>query len=412
MALDPVLSPAQRELRQQARDFAQSVLSTVRSLTRDLPTPDARFQATRGIYAQALRAGFLKRLVPESFGGGGAGLVDMALVAEEFYAEDVNVALTLFANLLGLMPIFLAGSAAQRARYITPFLACEGAPLAALANSEPGGTANFAAEPPFGTRTHARLEQDTWVIDGEKHWVSSATGWDGQGADLLCVVCRTPAVDEHPAGLSIFAVPGGTPGIELVHAIDTVGHRAHFVPRFRLRDVRVPRDALVGPLGRARDVVDASFSGTAAVVGAMAVGLMRRAFTQTLAFCRTDARGGPQPILKYPTVGYALADAKGALEACRSLTFNACAAMDRAEPAALELALHAKVFCSETAVRVITELMRVVGIESYDESGPLAGILQDALALPLFDGGNNGMRRRQLHEILAAEGYDPLATLG
>lgn len=412
MSFDLAFSPAQRALRDQARAFARSVLSRVEPLTRALPTPEARFQATRGIYEEALRAGFLKRLIPSTFGGEGAGLVDLALVAEEFYAEDVNVALTLFANLLGLMPIFLAGSATQRARFVAPFLATEGAPLAALANSEPGGSANFAADPPFGTRTHARLDGETWVIDGEKQWVSSATGWDGRGADLLCVVARTPAVEAQPAGLSIFAVPGGTPGIELVHAIDTMGHRAHFVPRFRLRDVKVPRDALVGPLGGAKELIDASFSGTAAVVGAMAVGLMRRAFTQALTFCQTDARGGPQPIVQYPTVGYALADAKGALEACRALTFKACDAMDRAEPGALELALHAKVFCSETAVRVITELMRVVGIDSYDQSGPLAGVLQDALALPLFDGGNNGMRRRQLHQILAADGYDPLATLG
>ena len=68
--------------------------------------------------------------------------------------------------------------------------------------------------------------------------------------------------------------------------------------------------------------------------------------------------------------------------------------------------------CSEAAVRVITDLMRVVGVESYDCEGPLARLLQDALALPIFDGGNMGVRRRQLHTMFRRSDYDPLAASG
>ncbi|MCY1185311.1 hypothetical protein D9M73_260770 [compost metagenome] len=96
----------------------------------------------------------------------------------------------------------------------------------------------------------------------------------------------------------------------------------------------------------------------------------------------------------------------------RSLSYRACFALDQQAPEALELSLQAKVFGSETAVRVITDLMRVVGIDSYDHlSSPLPGLLQDALAFPLFDGGNMGVRRRQLHELMKHEGYDPNATV-
>jgi nitroalkane oxidase len=116
------------------------------------------------------------------------------------------------------------------------------------------------------------------------------------------------------------------------------------------------------------------------------------------------------PIIEHQAVGYALADAKGAMEAVRYLCWKACHALDTGSPAAAELALHAKVFGSETAVRVITDLMRVVGIESYSEENPLAEILRDALVYPVFDGGNLGVRRRQLHAMLAAPGYDPSAT--
>lgn len=412
MTIDSTLTPEQRKLQLDARRFARDHLSDVRRATRDLPTPEARFAALRPFYEEAVRAGWLRRLVPAPFGGEGGGLVDMAIVAEELHAVDVNVSLTLFANLLGLMPVLLAGTPAQQARFVAPFLERGGAPLAALANSEPGGSANFDVAPPYGTRTRALLDGDAWVIDGEKRWVSSATGWDGRGADLLTVVCRTEAAEGHPAGLSILAVPRGTPGVHHVAGIDTLGHRAHLVPRFRLIGVRVPRDGLVGPMGGARDVVAASFTGTAAIVGAFSVGLMRAAFDFALRFARTEARGGPHPILHYPTVGYALADAKGAIEACRCLVWRAASAMDRQEPAALELALHAKVYCSEAAVRVIADLMRVVGIDSYDQELPLAGLMQDAMVLPVFDGGNMGVRRRQLHELLMHEGYDPLASIG
>lgn len=408
MSPDLALSTKQGQLRREARSFASDVLVRVRPETQRLPDPQSRFLATRPIYEAAIRAGFLRRLIPIPFGGGGAGLLDMAIVAEEFYAVDASVSLTLFANLLGLMPLFVAGTPEQLARFLPPFLAIDGAPLAALANSEPGGSANFAAAPPAeGTRTTARAEAGDWIIDGSKRWISSATGWDGRGADLLCVVCRT-----SDQGLTVFAVPRPECGLRLLGAIDTPGHRAHLVPSFRLDGVRVPAGHIVGSVDAGRAIVDASFTGTAALVGIMAVGLMRAAFDFALHFARTELRGGPHPIIGYQAVGYALADAKTAIEAARQLSLQACLAMDRRTPGAAELALHAKIFGSETAVRVITELMRVVGIDSYDVDQPLAGLLQDALALPLFDGGNLGVRRRQLHELLMTPGYNALTASG
>ena len=80
-----------------------------------------------------------------------------------------------------------------------------------------------------------------------------------------------------------------------------------------------------------------------------------------------------------------------AIEAVRSLSLRAAQEFDTQARGALELALHAKVFGSETAVRVITDLMRVVLIDSYDRMLPLGGLLADALVLPLFDGGNMGV---------------------
>ena len=140
--------------------------------------------------------------------------------------------------------------------------------------------------------------------------------------------------------------------------------------------------------------------------------LMRAAFDFALHFAKTELRGGLKPIIEHQAVGYALADAKTTLEAARYLGWKACHAMDAQAPGALEAALHSKIFGSEAAVRVITKLMSVVGIDSYDHQLPLGGLLQDALVLPLFDGGNMGVRRRQLHELLMSADYHALDAAG
>jgi butyryl-CoA dehydrogenase len=413
MPIDFTLTPEQQRLRADARAFAGDVLSGVGPATRDLTTPQARFVATKPFYEQVIAAGFLRRLIPKPLGGEASGVIDMAILAEEFHAVDANVSLTLLGTMLGLFPVLLGGSPDQTARFVAPFVTTHGAPLAAFAFSEPGGSANFAAPAPAeGVRTQARLEQGDWVISGAKKWISSATGWEGAGADLLTVVCRTDPGAPPERGISIIAVPGPATGIVLERAIDSVGHRAHLLPVFRLDGVRVPQGNLIGSPGAGKDLTEACFTGTAPIVGFFAVGLMRAAFDFALRFARTEARGGAAPIIAHQAVGYALADAKAAIEAVRSLSLRAAHAFDTQAPGALELALHAKVFGSETAVRVIADLMRVVGIDSYDRDLPLGGLLQDALVLPLFDGGNMGVRRRQLHTLMQAPDYDPLAAAG
>src|SRR6516165_12708964 len=254
MPIDFTLTPEQQRLRADARAFARDVLSKVGSATKDLPTPLARFAATRPLYEQTVGAGFLRRLIPVPLGGQGTGIVDMAVLAEEFHAIHVNISLTLLGTMLGLFPVLLGGTPEQAGRFFAPFAAGQGAPLAAFALSEPGGSANFAAPAPAeGVRTQARLEGDHWVISGAKKWVSSGTGWDGKGADLLTVVCRTDPRAPPESGISVIAVLGPAEGIVLDHAIDSVGHRAHLQPQFRLNDVLGHR-AHLQPQFRLNDV--------------------------------------------------------------------------------------------------------------------------------------------------------------
>jgi butyryl-CoA dehydrogenase len=412
VAIDFRPSPRQRELQLRSRQFAREALSPALE-AETLPTAEQRFAATRPAYEAMIAAGFLRKCIPVSAGGENAGLIDTAIMVEELYAVNASVTLTLIGTYLGLLPLLIGGTEEQRKRLLPPFLKQIAAPLAGFCATEPGGSANPASPPPGeGVRTTATLRGDQWIIEGRKSWVSSATGWDRKGADILTIICRTDPEAPPERGISILLVERPASGLVFERAIDSVGHRAHLLPQFSLKGVSVSQDNVLGGLGGGLALTGASFTGAAALVGIFAVALMRAAFEFTLDFARSERRGAIHPIIEHQAVGYALADAKIAIEATRIFCWRACQAVDMQSPGAQELAIEAKIHGSETAVRVLIDLMRVVGIESYDHALPLGRLLHDALALPLFGGGNIGVRRRQLHAILKRPEYDPLGISG
>src|SRR6202521_2403783 len=206
MAIDFSLTSVQRELQLEARKFAKEVLTGARA-AESLATPEERFLATKPIYEAMVAAGYLRKCIPAPVGGENAGLVDIAIMAEEFYGVNASVTLTMLGTVLGLLPILLGGTPEQCGRLLAPFLKKSGAPLAGFCSSEPGGSANAASPPPGeGVRTTAKLAGERWVINGRKKWVSSATGWDRKGADILCVVCRTAPDAPPEKAISIIAV--------------------------------------------------------------------------------------------------------------------------------------------------------------------------------------------------------------
>jgi nitroalkane oxidase len=328
VAIDFRLTASQRELQLRSREFARDVLfPAIEAET--LATPEARFAATKPAYEAMIAAGFLRKCIPLSAGGENAGLIDTAIMVEELYAVNASVTLTLIGTVLGLLPLLIGGTEAQRSRLLPAFLKQAGAPLAGFCATEPGGSANAASpKPGEGVRTTAPLQGDRWIIDGRKSWVSSATGWDRKGADLLSVLCRTDPDAPPESGISVILVERPASGLVFERAIDSVGHRAHLLPQFNLRGVSVPRDHVLGGPGGGLALTAGSFTGAAALVGIFAVALMRAAFEFTLAFARTDRRGGIHPIIEHQAVGYALADAKMAIETTRCICWRACQAVD------------------------------------------------------------------------------------
>ncbi len=412
MPIDFTLSDAHKELQQGARGFAEQVLTPVRDVVRKHHDPAERFQAIQPFFQQMVGAGFMKSLMPAEVGGGGAGALDFAIAAEELARVDVNVPSALLATGLALQPTIQFGTEDQKRQFLTPFVTDEtGMLLAALAFTEVTGGANFdTADPEHGVRTFARREGDDWVINGQKHYTTNGTGFDGNGAHLYNVVCRTDPAKPPQESLAHIIVPGGTPGIEIVEVYEQMGQRAVVSPRVHFNDVRVPADHMIGAPGDGIAICSRAFSWTAAIIGAACVGVMRAAFDYALDFARRDNRSGPVPVIEHQNVGYMLANMKMKLEAARYLTWKACHYLDQTGGAGEELAVITKAHCSELCVEVVYDAMRLVGVDSYLESLPLEALMRDALCFPIYDGGNMGVRRRQLHDLFRTEGYDPMAA--
>lgn len=409
MSVSFSLSPEQEQLKKAARAFAEAHLRDLAAAVRAEPDPARRAALARPAFERAVEAGFLKGFVPVPFGGAATGGVDAAVLIEEWAAHSPDFVISMAGPLIALAPVYEVGTPEQIRRFVAPFLADSGAPVAAMAYSEPGGSANFdAAAPAEGTRTTAVHDGDDYVVNGRKAWASHLPGWDGDGPDVMTIVCRAPggvslvvAEREHLAGR-----------IEVEEVYDLPGLRGCLTARVRLVDVRVPRANLLGEEGQGVALTRNAFVGSGASIGTFAVAAMREAFDVAYRFATTEKRGGAVPIIEHQSVADLLADAKSRIEAVRLLSWRALDAALSGHPSGLEWALHAKVLGSETGVEVITKLMGVVGVSAYDERFPLVRYLDDALAYPVIEGSNTGVRRRQLQELLRTPGYDPLAASG
>lgn len=375
MPVDFHLGPTEAATRVAAAGFAQNVLKPARSEYLKHEQQHERFQATRPAYSAAVKGDLLKGQIASAHGGTRGSLVEAAIMVEECYAVEPSAAMTVFATGLGLTPLNIAGRS-EHAEFLAPFLSGEGAPLASLVFSEPGGVANALEKGAPGFQTTARRDGNEWVINGEKMWATNCAGWDFKGCDLACVVCRdvteAPAPDSDPKDrVMIILVTradldrSGAGSFEVLRHVSTPGHTSVSGPHVRYTDIRVPAKNVLCPPGQGAQVAFASFDASAVLVGAMGVGLMRAAFDAALAFARRDSRNGAVPLLERQAFADLLSGIKMQTEASRALTWKAAHAMENGPgeyDARRELALAAKVYCSDAAVKACTDAINAVGM--------------------------------------------------
>ncbi|GAB1198157.1 hypothetical protein APSETT444_007465 [Aspergillus pseudonomiae] len=274
----------------------------------------------------------------------------------------------------------------------------------------------------YGLIDMALLTEELYTADVSVALTILATGlgWDDRGADIQCVTCRCEnaaysTADAKGQTMILLVtradVAANAPDAYAVLSHpETIGHRAVSGPHIRFRNF-VAKEVIAMP-GAGAEVIEAAFTASAGLVGAMGVALMRRGFDMTLRFAKSDTRNGSEPIIHKQSVADLLIKMRMRCEAGRALTWKACSSLGRL-PEAAETAHLAKIFCSENAVQCVIEGMNTVGIQAYQAKAQYGVLLNDAVCLPIFDGGNVGVRRRQVEAVFKSAGYDPLgATFG
>ena len=288
------------------------------------------------------------------------------------------------------------GTDPQKEKYFKPYL--EGKLVAAEALTEPRGGSDF-----FGAVTRADLKGDHFVLNGEKRFVVGA-----EGADFFLVYCRTNFdANAHKYGrISLLIVDRG-PGVNTEYLYNLLGCRGGGTGRLVFRDVKVPKENLVGELhGGARCfnqmMIPERLTSAAACLGVWgALDLAIRYSNRRRAFGKE--------IRNYQAVNFIVADSIAQLDAARGLTYMAARAVDAGVPNTRRIVSEAKRFATEAAWDVVNNAMQVMGGIGYTDVYPIERALRDTRLAMIWTGTSQIMNLLIQHEYykeVLSEGYD------
>jgi acyl-CoA dehydrogenase len=301
---------------------------------------------------------------------GRADLRGLCLARELVAAADPLADAVLALQALGGTPFVLAGSDAQRRRWLDPLLS--GELMAAFAMTEPEAGSDVAA-----MRTSATHDGDGWILEGEKHLISNA------GIADLYLVFAVTSPGRGSRGISMFAVPAATPGLRFEGA--QVLAAPHPLGRIRLSGCRVPADAVVGTIDGGFKLGMQTLDFVRPSVGAAACGMAARALEEALTHTSTRQQFG-QPLSALQLVREKLGQMMTELEAARLLVFAAAWRRDRgAERITLEAAM-AKSYATEAAQRIIDGAVQLSGGRGVLVGNPVERLYRAVRALRIYEG--------------------------
>jgi alkylation response protein AidB-like acyl-CoA dehydrogenase len=326
------------------------------------------------------RAGLLGLVYPEEFGGGAQPYEVYLQVLEELAARWLAIAEGVSVHTLACYPVAAFGTDTQRKRHLPDMIG--GELLGAYCLSEPQSGSDAAALTTRATLT-TREDAGGYVVDGTKAWITHA----GQ-ADFYNVFCRTGG--PGPAGISCLLIDAGTPGLHPQAPERTMGLRSSTVAQLVLDDAYVPCDRLVGEEGGGFRIAMSALDGGRLGIAACAVGLAQAALDYAVGYAREREQFG-RPIAEFQGVGFMLADMATQIAAARALYLAAARLRDAGLPHGAEAA-KAKLFCTDTAMRVTTDAVQVLGGAGYVTDHPVERYMREAKVLQIFEGTNQIQR--------------------
>ena len=324
------------------------------------------------------KADLFRVFIPEEYDGLGGGILEMSIVVEELSKACGGIALAYAASGLGTMPIMLYGSEEQKKKYL-PRLAA-GEILAAFALTEPDAGSDAAA-----VKTKAVPDGDDYVINGTKQWITN-----GGEAFIYTVIALTDPT-RGPRGASAVLVEKDTPGFEFGKKEDKMGIRASVTRELIFNDCKVPKTNLLGREGAGFLVAMKTFDRTRPGVAAQALGIAQGALDKAVAYSRERKQFG-KPVSAFQGIQFMLADMATQVEAARALTYAAARTIDSGARNVSKVSAMAKLFASDTAMRVTTDAVQVYGGYGYMKEYPVEKMMRDAKITQIYEGTNQIQR--------------------
>ena len=327
------------------------------------------------------RSGLLGLPYPEPWGGGGQPYEVYLQVVEELARSWLTVGLGVSVHTLTCFPLATAGTPEQQERWLPDML--DGDLLGAYCLSEPQSGSDAAA-----LATRAPADGDGYRIDGVKAWISHA----GQ-ADFYSVFARTSGEASGPdraRGISCLHVPASTGGVSAGPAEHKMGMRASVTAQMIFDGARVPADHLVGEEGDGFAIALAALDAGRLGIAACATGLAQAALDTAVGYARERRQFG-QPIIDFEGLSFLLADMATGVEAARALYRAAARRKDAGQPFSAQAAM-AKLFAADTAMRVATDAVQVLGGYGYVEDFPAERYMREAKVLQIVEGTNQIQR--------------------
>ena len=314
----------------------------------------------------------------EEYGGQGADLLTLCIAVEELAKVCVNTSLILGCQELGSTPIKLAGSEEQKKKYL-PDLA-SGEKLAAFGLTEPEAGSDAAS-----MKSRAVRKGDRYILNGTKCFITN-----GGVASTFSVFAMT-----HPEkgvrGISAFIVEKDYPGFTVGKHENKMGIRGSSTTELLFEDCEVPAENLLWEEGKGFNLAMMTLDRTRSSIGAQGLGCAAGALDCAIAYMRERVQFG-RPIAALQGLQFMVADLAMQIEAARSLVYRAACAVENQEPGFSALSAMAKCFATDTAMKVTTDCVQLMGGYGYMKEYPVERMMRDAKITQIYEGTNQIQR--------------------
>jgi len=368
--------------RQLPTDEARDLISLVRDIAQREITPSAAEEEDAGrfpreVFTLLSDAGLLGLPYDAEFGGGEQPYEVYLQVLEELAAARLTVGLGVSVHTLASYALATYGTKEQQAEHLPAMLG--GGLLGAYCLSEPASGSDAAS-----LRTKAVRESGgDWVITGTKAWITH-----GGIADFYTVMARTG--EDGPRGITAFLVPADAEGLSAAVPEKKMGLKGSPTAQVHLDGVRVPDARRVGDEGQGFAIALSALDSGRLGIAACAIGVAQAALAEALSYAAERRQFG-KPIADFQGLRFMLADMATQIEAGRALYLTAARLRDAGLPFAKQAAM-AKLHCTDTAMRVTTDAVQILGGYGYTADFPAERYMREAKVLQIVEGTNQIQR--------------------